>query len=112
MKTLALAALLLISAPAFSDTLPANLNQRKLLCSSIERMLESESVDAAIDMEECLDHTFIMVEEKNVNREKVIFGRISFNSPNRSFTQTCQISYSGFFEKGILVGTATETKCL
>ena len=110
MKNFTIGACLLFSFTAFSQSRVENFNHKYLLCSTIDRMLEVENADAAVDMEACLENSEVLLEEQTKNN-RVVIGQVPFNSPDRSFVQTCMISYRGFFEKGILVGTVNSSKC-
>ena len=110
MKKLVIISLALISISAFAKSNPNNFNQRNLLCAAVDGMLETEQADAAVDMKKCRTNAEVSVKEQS-DGSNLIVGLVPFNSPNRSFSEMCQVSYKGFFEKGVLIGEISDVEC-
>ena len=91
-KMITILSLVLVSCTAFGTEI-ANDAERAFLCTAVNKMLEENSVEAALDMEKCLKTSKLssrLVSEGIRNIE----GELTFNSPDRlNYKLNCSAAY-------------------
>jgi hypothetical protein len=91
-ERLALAIALLFSAPAFAE--PASKDERVLFCKTIDKGLEEEAADMALDMKACLANASIASNAISDGKRE-IKGKLGFRAPGRpAFTLSCAATYA------------------
>lgn len=101
MRILVTTLVLVSSISAFANIRrDANPGEVKALCLAIDKQLEVEQADMAVDMKRCLRTR--MASTGHYIHGTVISGAVPFNDPNRSFTMNCSGALSG---KGIAAET-------
>lgn len=102
MKSIIIASMAVIfSCSAFSQTIgkstSASRNDRRILCESIEKQLELDASDEAVDLAKCLKTkmTSRLVSEGILE----VKGQVAFNSPSRSYKRSCSVSYYALTEE-------------
>jgi hypothetical protein len=91
-QRLALAIALLFSAPAFAE--PASKDERVLFCKTIDKGLEEEAADMALDMKACLANASIASNAISDGKRE-IKGKLGFRAPGRpAFTLSCAATYA------------------
>lgn len=70
---------------------PASKKDKQILCKSVDKQLEADAADAAVDLTKCLKTkmTSRLVSEGIIE----VTGKVPFNSPSRNFTSKCSVSY-------------------
>lgn len=112
MKSLLTLTLALTStfALASEPTQVATAAQKKILCTAIEKKLEDENADAAVNMTRCKAEK-VMISEKINRSQTLIVGRITFNTPNGTTRQTCSV-VAQFSVGGPMVGDPETVMCM
>ncbi len=105
LTNLTLAAVLAFSVNVFAGIKiqRASQTEKQLLCTAIDKMMELETIDAAIDMASCLRSSKITSQQGH-EVFRIVSGSLKFNSPNRAFTKTCTITYEGQASISQIVG--------
>lgn len=88
---------------------PATAAQKLILCEAVDLMLEDQMADAATDRELCKSAEIYVTDEGyGVNR---LSGKVPFNSSDRSFQLTCNVSYRGLFNQDAYRGYVGHAVC-
>ncbi|OFZ31107.1 MAG: hypothetical protein A2622_00445 [Bdellovibrionales bacterium RIFCSPHIGHO2_01_FULL_40_29] len=102
--------LVIISCTTFAAEVALE-NERSFLCTAVEKVLEINTLDAALDTKTCLT-------ESEINSTLVtegirtVEGKLTFNSPERSsFTLNCSASYYGDAQLENIIGGIESVTC-
>lgn len=87
MKIFMTIAFALATSASFAEGRPATKSEVRKLCNGVDKMLERQSADAAVDMQKCLRTKMRALYDIEGT---TIVGTVPFNTPNNSSTQTCQ----------------------
>jgi hypothetical protein len=111
MKALILISFLSLSTMSFAETRASDA-ERAFLCTSVDKLLEVEQLDMALDMDNCLSKKNITSYEVSKGTNK-IKGYLTFLAPERpEFVLACEFTYSGALEiKNIVGGLSDGISC-
>jgi len=88
----AFAAVFLYAPAAFAD--PASKDERALFCKTIDKGLEEEAADMALDDKACLANGAVQSNTRPEGKRE-IKGRLGFRAPGRPpFTLNCAATYA------------------
>ena len=102
MKTILTVVMIFSAVSAFANIeRPSLPREKQALCKAVDKALEEEAADMAVDMKGC--EKVAMKTTGHYVYGTVVSGSIPFNSPNRKFKMNCQ---------GVLAGGTISSKSI